>query len=201
MIDIGWLTKAGSHWLVTSRGCQVLMNLMKEMGVLTMEHLLVQQLPESKCILKDGVPKYMVIDGNHCVMTAQQLFPNKSFKWCCKIVDVCIPYHFDVFLGQRVTHHSYLQESVSEDDIAILVWGCNHMHNKAAVHKDEWEEFFQHFHRLQQGNFWKSNGRAVDWDRYITTLVQPTPINVVHTHTHQNSSVYTYTLLHQLHYD
>lgn len=68
-----------------------------------------------------------------------------------------------------LTHHSYLHESVSEDDIAILAWGHNHMHDKAAVHKDEWEEFFQHFHRLQQGNFWKSKGRVVDWDRYIGT--------------------------------
>ena len=98
MIDIRQLMKAGSHWLVTLRGRQVLMNSMKEMGVLTMEHLLVQQLPESKCFLKDGAPKYMVINGNHCIMTAQQLFPDKSFKWCCNIVDVCIPYHFDVFL-------------------------------------------------------------------------------------------------------
>jgi hypothetical protein len=98
MIDIRWLMKARSHWLVMSRGCQVLMNLMKEMGVLTMEHLLIQQLPESKCILKDGAPKYMVIDGNHHTMTAQQLFPNKSFKWCCDIVNMCIPYHFDVFI-------------------------------------------------------------------------------------------------------
>ena len=146
MIDIRWQTKARSHWLVTSRGHQVLVNLMKEMGVLMMEHLLVQQLPESKCFLKDGAPKYMVINGNHCIMTAQQLFPDKSFKWCCNIVDVCIPYHFDVFLWERVTHHSYLQESISEDDIAILAWGHNHMHNKAAVHMDEWEEFFQHFH-------------------------------------------------------
>jgi hypothetical protein len=98
MINIGWLMKAGSHQLVTSRGRQVLMNSMKEMGVLMMEHLLIQQLPESECILKDGVPEYMVIDSNHCIMTAQQLFPDKSFKWCCDIVDVCIPYHFDVFL-------------------------------------------------------------------------------------------------------
>jgi hypothetical protein len=98
MIDIGWLTKARSHQLVMSRGCQVLVNSMKEMGILTMEHLLIQQLPESKCILKDGAPEYMVIDGNHHIMTAQQLFPDKSFKWCCNVVDVCIPYSFDVFL-------------------------------------------------------------------------------------------------------
>jgi hypothetical protein len=97
-IDIGWLTKARSHQLVMARGRQVLMKSMKEMGVLTMECLLVQQLPESECLLKDGAPKYAVIDSNHCVMTAQQLFPDRSFKWCCNLVDVCVPYHFDLFL-------------------------------------------------------------------------------------------------------
>jgi hypothetical protein len=70
MIDIGQLMKARSHQLVTARGHQVLMKLMKEMGVLMMERLLVQQLPESECLLKDGVPKYAVINGNHHVMTA-----------------------------------------------------------------------------------------------------------------------------------
>jgi len=54
MIDIGWLMKARSHQLVMVRGRQVLMNSMKEMGVLMMECLLIQQLPESKCLLKDG---------------------------------------------------------------------------------------------------------------------------------------------------
>ena len=70
MINIRWLTKARSHWLVTVRGRQVLVNSMKQMGVLTMEQLLVQQLPESECLLKDGAPKYAVINSNHCIMTA-----------------------------------------------------------------------------------------------------------------------------------
>jgi hypothetical protein len=82
------------------------------------------------------------------------------------------------------------------------------MHDEAAVHKDEWEEFFQHFHRLQRGNFWKSEGRVVDWDRYIDTLVQPILTDVVYAYMHhkchvynQNCSAYTYTLQYQLHYD
>jgi hypothetical protein len=62
--------------------------LMNKMGVLMMEHLLVQELPPSQCILKDGMPEYCIIDGNHCVQTAQWLFPGKSFKWCCDIVNV-----------------------------------------------------------------------------------------------------------------
>ncbi|KIC70675.1 hypothetical protein DB44_GR00030 [Candidatus Protochlamydia amoebophila] len=51
MIDIRWLMKAGSHQLVMVRGRQVLVDLMKEMGVLMMECILVQQLPQSECIL------------------------------------------------------------------------------------------------------------------------------------------------------
>jgi hypothetical protein len=97
MIDIGWLMKARSHQLVTVRGHQVLMKLMKEMGILMMECLLVQQLPESECLLKDSVPKYAVINSNHHIMTAQQLFPDRSFKWCCNLVNVCVTYHFDLF--------------------------------------------------------------------------------------------------------
>ena len=80
-----------------------------------------------------------------------------------------------------------------EDDIAILVWGCNYMHDDAAVHKDKWEEFFQHFYRLKQGSFWKSNSKQVDWDKYINTLVQSLLTYVVRTHTHHNSSAYAYT--------
>ena len=141
--------KAGSHQMVMARGHQVLVDLMKEMGVLMMEHILIQQLPQSECILNNGAPEYAIIDGNHHVMTAQQLFPDKSFKWCCDLVNVSIPHHCDVLLLALFTHHQYLQENVSEDDIAILAWGHNYMHNNATVHKDEWEEFFQHFYRLQ----------------------------------------------------
>ncbi len=135
--------------MVMARGCQVLMDSMKEMGVLTMECILVQQLPQSECILNDSAPEYAIIDGNHHVMTAQQLFPDKSFKWCCDLVNVSIPHHCDVLLLALFTHHQYLQENVLEDDIAILAWGHNYMHNNTAVHKDKWEEFFQHFYRLQ----------------------------------------------------
>jgi hypothetical protein len=87
-IDIDRMTKSGTHWLVTTRGHRVLSTLMNKMGVLTMEHLLVQELPPSQCILKDGMPEYCIINSNHHIQTAQQLFPGKSFKWCCDIVDV-----------------------------------------------------------------------------------------------------------------
>jgi hypothetical protein len=38
------------------------------------------------------------------------------------------------------------------------------------MHKDKWEEFFHHYHRLKQGSFWKSDARQVDWEKYINTL-------------------------------
>ncbi len=103
VIDIGRLTKAGTHRLVMARGRQVLVDSMKQMGVLTMECILIQQLPPLECILNDGVPKYTVINGNHRVMTARKLFPNKTFVWCCNIVNVCIPDHFLCFF-----HHFLL---------------------------------------------------------------------------------------------
>jgi hypothetical protein len=92
-INIDQMMKSGTHHLVTTRGHRVLSMLMNEMGVLMMEHLLVQELPPSQCILKDGMPEYCIIDGNHCVQTAWRLFPGKPFKWCCDIVDVCFSFY------------------------------------------------------------------------------------------------------------
>ena len=70
------------------------------------------------------------------------------------------------------TNHHCPQTSILEEDLAILVWGWNYMHNKVVVHKDEWEEFFHHYHRLRQGNFWMLDTcQVVDWERYIDTLV------------------------------
>jgi hypothetical protein len=56
-ININQMMKSGSHWLVTARGHRVLSTSMNEMGILTMECLLVQELPPSQCILKDGMPE------------------------------------------------------------------------------------------------------------------------------------------------
>jgi hypothetical protein len=63
-----------------------------------MECLLVQQLPPSQCILKDGMPEYSVIDSNHHIQTAPWLFPGKSLKWCCDIVNVHFSFS-DVLFG------------------------------------------------------------------------------------------------------
>ena len=87
-IPIDRMTKHGTHRLVTARGRRVLTNSMNDMGILTMECLLIQQLPQAKCVLNNGKPKWAIIDGNHHIMTAQKLFPNKNFIWCCDVVEV-----------------------------------------------------------------------------------------------------------------
>jgi len=70
-ISIKRMTRSGSYHLVMARGHRVLSASMNEMGVLTMERLLVQQLPPSQLVLNDGLPEYCVIDGNHHVQTAR----------------------------------------------------------------------------------------------------------------------------------
>jgi hypothetical protein len=61
---------------------------MKELGVIVMERILVQQLPQAACVLNDGQPKYLIIDGNHCIETARSLFLETNFAWLCDLVDV-----------------------------------------------------------------------------------------------------------------
>ena len=43
---------------------------MQQMGILRMEHLLVQELPEEEWTLGDGCMEYAVINGNHCLQVA-----------------------------------------------------------------------------------------------------------------------------------
>jgi hypothetical protein len=44
-VDIRWLTKAGTHQPITAQGRKVMVKSMKELGVIVMERILVQQLP------------------------------------------------------------------------------------------------------------------------------------------------------------
>ena len=66
-IDISQITKAGDNHLVTACGKQTMRKAMQQMGVLTMEHMLVQELPEEEWTLGDRHMEYIVIDGNHCL--------------------------------------------------------------------------------------------------------------------------------------
>jgi hypothetical protein len=51
--------------------------------------------------------------------------------------------------------------------------GQNHMHDKAAVHKDEWEDFFQHHNTLHTDKFWTTTQgkQAIDWKKLISSMV------------------------------
>lgn len=89
LIDISRITKAGDFRLVTARGKETIRKSMKEMGVLPMERLLIQELPEKERTLGDGKVEYMVIDGNHRIQVARELSPDhQHMNWVCDIVKV-----------------------------------------------------------------------------------------------------------------
>ncbi len=62
-----------------------------------MEKLLVQQLPEDECVLKDGKPKYQIVDGNHHVTTAHEVFSKDDIDWVCDVVKVLLTYPSSLF--------------------------------------------------------------------------------------------------------
>jgi hypothetical protein len=97
-VSIRRLTKAGTHRPITARGRKVMVRSMKELGVIVMERILVQQLPRAACVLNDDQPEYLVIDGNHRIETARSLFPETNFTWLCDLVDVRV----SCFLAIRV---------------------------------------------------------------------------------------------------
>ncbi|ELR20646.1 uncharacterized protein ACA1_053900 [Acanthamoeba castellanii str. Neff] len=64
------------------------------------------------------------------------------------------------------------ENTVLEDNIHILTWGQNHMHNKAAVLKDGWEDFFQHHNTLHTNKFWTTTQgeQAINWKKLISSM-------------------------------
>ncbi len=62
-----------------------------------MEKLLVQQLPKDECVLKDGKPKYWIVDGNHHVTTACEVFGKDDIDWVCDVVKVLLTYPSSLF--------------------------------------------------------------------------------------------------------
>jgi hypothetical protein len=76
--------------LITAQGRKVMVKSMNELGVIVMERILVQQLPQSACILNNDQPEYLVINTNHCIETARSLFLEMNFTWLCDLVDVCL---------------------------------------------------------------------------------------------------------------
>jgi hypothetical protein len=89
-VSIRQLTKAGTHQPITAQGRKVMVKSMKELGIIVMERILVQQLLQSACILNDDQLEYLIIDGNHCIETARSLFPEENFTWLCDLIDICL---------------------------------------------------------------------------------------------------------------
>lgn len=85
-IDISQITK--DYWLITACGKQTMRKAMQKMGILTMECMLVQELPEEQWMLGDGCMEYVVIDGNHQLQVAQELSKDQHMKWLCDLVSV-----------------------------------------------------------------------------------------------------------------
>jgi uncharacterized ParB-like nuclease family protein len=82
------ITRYGDFRQVTARGKAVMRQAMTEHGVLTLERLLVQELPPNERVLNDGQPEYVVIDGNHRLTTCREMFPDREFEWSCDVVRV-----------------------------------------------------------------------------------------------------------------
>ncbi|ELR23103.1 uncharacterized protein ACA1_083310 [Acanthamoeba castellanii str. Neff] len=69
------------------------------------------------------------------------------------------------------------ENKVSEDNIHILMWGWNHMHNEAD--KDEWEDFFQYHDTLCTDKFWTTTQgeQAIDWKKLISSMPEAKKLN------------------------
>jgi len=65
---------------------------MQEQGILPMEKLLIQELPKDEQVLKDSLPKYQIIDGNHHITTACEVFSKDDIDWVCNVVKVLLPF-------------------------------------------------------------------------------------------------------------
>jgi uncharacterized ParB-like nuclease family protein len=87
-INTRQITRYRDFHQVTTCGKAVMRQAMTEHSVLTLEHLLVQELPPNERVLNDGQPKYIVIDGNHRLTTCCEMFPDCKFEWSCNVVRV-----------------------------------------------------------------------------------------------------------------
>jgi len=61
-----------------------------------MEKLLIQELPEDEQVLKDGLPEYWTVDGNH-ITTVCEVFGKDDIDWVCDVVKVLLPYSCSLF--------------------------------------------------------------------------------------------------------
>ena len=70
---------------------------MREQGILPMEKLLIQELPEDEQVLNDGLPKYWIVDGNHCITTVHEVFSKDDIDWVCDVVKVLLAHPSSLF--------------------------------------------------------------------------------------------------------
>jgi hypothetical protein len=152
---------------------------MQERGILLMEKLLVQELPENERVLNDSLPEYWIIDGNHHVTTACEVFGKDDIDWVCDVVKVLLPYPSSLFNAAQCTQpytnlHMFFQPNCPADDLMQLACFQNNMHNEAAVHCNDWETFFHIQHYLMQRHFWtmQANGsHQLNWNLFMNFLV------------------------------
>ena len=62
-----------------------------------MEKLLIQELPEDECVLKDSKPEYWIVDGNHCITTVHEVFSKDDIDWVCDVVKVLLAHPSSLF--------------------------------------------------------------------------------------------------------
>jgi hypothetical protein len=92
----------GDFRQVTAHGKAVMKQAMMQHGVLTLERLLVQELPPEQCVLNEKLPEYVVIDGNHRLTMCYEMFPDCDFDWTC---DVVLVHSFNLFTHLLYSQH------------------------------------------------------------------------------------------------
>jgi hypothetical protein len=62
---------------------------------------------------------------------------------------------------------------VTAADIKLMAWARNYMHDEGAVHRDEWEDFFNIRDELTNPENWSVKGRrkTINWDAFLQRLV------------------------------
>jgi hypothetical protein len=123
-----------------------------------------QELPPNQ--LNNSEPEYCVIDGNHHTNTTHTLFPQQTFHGAVTLL------MYDHILIILMLFCPLTPPSVcvlitrTNNNIKLLVWGRNYMHDKAVVHKDKWEEVYKN--QLSNKEFWRRGKKEmIDWDKYL----------------------------------
>ena len=99
---------------------------MQEQGILPMEKLLIQELPKNERVLNNGLPEYQIVDSNHHITTAHEVFSKDDIDWVCDVVKVLLPYPSSLFNAVQCTQpytnlHMFFQPNCPADDLMQLV--------------------------------------------------------------------------------